>query len=222
MAPAFQRVETDRLHVFHRLENPCARATVDRTTDLFLTATALQRGHPPVPQVTPQSRWFVEHVQPFEPSLRAYLRSAAPRHADIDDLVQESYLRLFRVREGEEIRSAKALLFAIARNAVRDALREKMANREFSVTEMEALPVLDDASVAADIVSRREEHTLLAQAIRALPERCRQILILRKIHHLSQKEIAARLGISEHTVESLVSRGVRRCANYLGRHTDRE
>jgi DNA-directed RNA polymerase specialized sigma24 family protein len=44
------------------------------------------------------------------------------------------------------------------------------------------------------------------------------VLLLRKIHGLSQKEISARLGISEHTVESLVSRAVRRCTTHLRQH----
>lgn len=56
---------------------------------------------------------------------------------------------------------------------------------------------------------------MLAEAMRSLPVRCREVLILRKIHGLAQKEIAQRLGISENTVESLVSRGLRRCASYL-------
>lgn len=172
------------------------------------------------PETPEQTRWFAEEVQPHERSLRAYLHVAAPLMADVDDLVQESYLRLLRMRANGQIRSVKAVLFAIARNAVRDALRHKMINREISVAEIDALSVLDDGSGLVDVVNRRQEQTLLAEAIRALPERCREVLILRKIHGLSQKEIAQRLGISEHTVESLVSRGVRRCGNYLRKHMD--
>jgi DNA-directed RNA polymerase specialized sigma24 family protein len=52
-------------------------------------------------------------------------------------------------------------------------------------------------------------------AVRSLPERCRQVFLLRKIQNLSQREIASRLSISENTVESLVAKGARRCADYL-------
>src|SRR5262245_21476687 len=62
-----------------------------------------------------------------------------------------------------------------------------------SGTEIDQLSVLDDTSGVVDVVTRRQEQTLLAEAIRTLPERCREVLILRKIHGLSQKEIAARL-----------------------------
>jgi RNA polymerase sigma-70 factor (ECF subfamily) len=167
------------------------------------------------PQTPEHVRWFTEEVQPHERSLRAYLQAAAPNPADVEDLLQESYLRLLRVRSSAPIQCVRALLFAIARNAVRDAVREKLANREIPSTEIDAFPVLDDSADVVDLVARRQEQALLAEAMRALPERCREVLILRKIHGLSQRDIAHKLGISENTVESLVSRGVRRCANHL-------
>ena len=169
------------------------------------------------PQTPDDARWFLTEVKPHEASLRAYLRTSAPVTVDAEDLLQESYLRLLRMREAGPIRCVKALIFAIARNAVRDALRRKMANREFPGTETEALAVLDDAPTTAELASRRQEHAVLAEAIRELPPRCRHVLILRKIHGLSQKEISARLGISENTVESLVSRGLRRCSAQVRR-----
>ena len=45
------------------------------------------------------------------------------------------------------------------------------------------------------------------------------MFLLRKIQGLSQREIATRLGISENTVESLVGKGTRRCADYVRERT---
>ncbi len=167
------------------------------------------------PQTPEEERWFIEEVEPHERSLRAYLQAAVPATVHVEDLLHDSYLRLLRARQAGEVRCAKALLFVIARNAVRDAVRHKLANREIPSTEIEAFPVLDDSADVVDLVARRQEQTLLAEAMRSLPERCREVLVLRKIHGLAQKEIARKLGISENTVESLVSRGLRRCASYL-------
>lgn len=44
---------------------------------------------------------------------------------------------------------------------------------------------------------------------------CRDVFLLRKIQGLPQREIAMRLNISENTVETLVARGARRCADYM-------
>lgn len=135
--------------------------------------------------------------------------------ADVDDLVQETFLRIFRARDKGPIRSGKKFLFAVARNAMRDLFRRRAVADMTPVTENIAQDVLLDKPGVVDLVIRRQELDLLAEAVRALPERCREVFLLRKIQGLSQKEIAARLSISENTVESLVGKGVRRCADFL-------
>jgi RNA polymerase sigma factor (sigma-70 family) len=165
-----------------------------------------------------QARWFAEEVQPHEASLRAYLRHSLSSLADVDDLMQECYARLLRERARGVVRSHRAFLFAVARNAVRDLLRRRAVSDAIPITENSALPVLDDGPNVIDFVARREELAILTEAIRALPERCRHVFLLRKIQGLSQKEIAARLGITENTVETLVAKGARRCADHLRAH----
>jgi hypothetical protein len=59
-------------------------------------------------------QWFAAHVQPHEPVLRAWLRSRFKSETDLDDVVQETYLRLLRARERGEVTSPKAFLFAVA------------------------------------------------------------------------------------------------------------
>ncbi len=62
-------------------------------------------------------RWFDEHVQPHEGMLRAWLRSRFQREADVDDVIQEAYVRLLRKRAETQVVSSKAFLFAVARPA---------------------------------------------------------------------------------------------------------
>lgn len=167
----------------------------------------------PPPQ-TEQARWFAEHVQPHESSLRAWLKRTF-QSADVDDLVQESFLRVLRQHGRSEVRSARKFLFTVARNAVRDMLRRRETAHAETISEAAALPVLEEIPGVVDVVSRRQELTLLGEAIRDLPDRCREVFLLRKIQGLSQREIALRLGITENTVETLVARGARRCADRL-------
>jgi RNA polymerase sigma-70 factor (ECF subfamily) len=167
---------------------------------------------------TELTRWFAEEVQPHEASLRAYLRHSLRSLADVDDLMQECYARLLRERDRGEVRSNRAFLFAVARNAVRDLLRRRAVADAIPITETAVFPVMEEGANVVDFVSRREELAILTEAIRALPERCRHVFLLRKIQGLPQREIAGRLGITENTVETLIAKGARRCADYLRAH----
>ena len=99
----------------------------------------------------------------------------------------------------------------------RDFIRTSATNRTEALAENDALNVLDDADGIPETVARNQELELLTQAIQSLPERCRQVLTLRRLYGLSQKEIAARLGISENTVEKQMGKGIRRCTEFFAR-----
>ncbi len=169
------------------------------------------------PDSSDSDRWFVEHVLPHEPALRAWLKAHYSSATDVDDLVQETYARLMRARERGPIQSVKAFLFATARNLAIDGLRRKKVVAIDSVAEIESLFVFEDGPGVPETVGRQQELELLTQAIQSLPDRCRQVLTLRKIYGMSLRDIARELGIAEHTVEAQIGIGVRRCAAFLAR-----
>ena len=160
-------------------------------------------------------RWFSAEVQPHASELRAWLQGKFPLLSDPDDLVQEALARVWRERQARPVPSPKALLFTTARNLAYDQLRRQQIIQIEPIAETDGLSVLEDGPSAADTTARNQELELLTQAIQSLPERCRQVLTLRKIYGLSQREIAVQLGISEHTVEAQVGNGMRRCSAFL-------
>lgn len=169
----------------------------------------------PVPSADPL-RWFSEEVQPHDASLKAYLRAAFPSvTGEVDDVVQESYLRIWKARATQPIRSAKAFLFQVARRLAIDLVRHDRALPIDTMPDLDRLSVIDGTADVAEITSTSEEVALLVEALEALPPRCREIMILRKLQNLSQKLVAQRLGISELTVQEQVYRGVRRCEKLL-------
>jgi RNA polymerase sigma-70 factor (ECF subfamily) len=167
------------------------------------------------PQDPEVARWFADEVQPHESELRAYLRGKFSAHLDIDDLVQETYVRLLQAREQTPLRSAKAYLFTTARNAAFDFLRRRKIVAIDGIADFELLPVFEERLGVAEAASRDQELQLLAEAIQALPERCRRVLTLRKLHGLTHREIARQLGIAENTVNAQVAIGVLRLRDYL-------
>lgn len=150
--------------------------------------------------------------------LRAWLHSRFPSGCDIDDIVQEAYMRVLHAREKNHLRAPKAFLFATARNLALDWVRRQKIIPMESLVTLESLSVLDDAEAIPEIIARNQELELLTEAIQSLPDRCRRIFTLRKLYGLSQKDIADRLGISEHTVSAQLTIGVHKCTEFFTRH----
>jgi RNA polymerase sigma-70 factor (ECF subfamily) len=74
-----------------------------------------------------------------------------------------------------------------------------------------ALNVVEDKPHAADALNYHEKVRLLADVLAELPDRCREVVVLRKLRCLSQREVAMQLGLSERTVENQLARGMKRC-----------
>jgi RNA polymerase sigma-70 factor (ECF subfamily) len=163
------------------------------------------------------AEWFAAQVQPHEPMLRAWLRARFADEGDLDDVVQETYARLFRARERGGVASPRAFLFTVARNLALDRLRHRQALRLEPLAGNEELSVLEEGEGIPETLARHQELELLTQAIQSLPDRCRRIFTLRKVYGLPQAEIARRLGVSENTISAQLTIGVRKCMEFMAR-----
>lgn len=170
-----------------------------------------------LPQDPDQARWFSEQVLPHEPGLRAWLRGRFPSLSDADDLVQEAYARLLGAHATGPVACARAFLYVTARNLALNQLRHRRIERPEGLAEIDALAVPDETAAVPEAVARAEDFQVLVAAIQSLPARCRQIVTLRKIYGLSQREVAAQLGLSEHTIEVQGAIGVRKCIEFFRR-----
>jgi RNA polymerase sigma-70 factor (ECF subfamily) len=168
--------------------------------------------------VAEQARWFSEEVQPYEANLRAYLRHRFPTIHDIDDIVQETYARLFRAHHAGKVFEARSYLFPVARNVAFDIFRRSRTIAIGGLGEMAGLGVLEEKPDAAESASHDQELELLHEAIRLLPARCREVFALRRFHGLSHREIAQKLGISENTVDAQLCNAIFRCRQYFVSH----
>lgn len=188
---------------------------------LRLTAITFVETDTPDTPVPPahadDARWFAEQVRPHEPALRAYLRKRFADVHDIDEIVQESYVRVLAARAKGGITSVRAYLFTTVRNAALSIVRRPRIFSDLAVTDFAVQRVAEEGVNVPEAVSVKQEIAILLEAIDALPARCREIFILRKLEGVSQKDIAARLGLSEQTVQVQIARGAKKCADYLRR-----
>jgi RNA polymerase sigma-70 factor (ECF subfamily) len=148
-------------------------------------------------------------ILPHEADARAWLRRSGAAAADIDDVIQETYCRLAALESVAHIVNGRAYFFRTARNIAIEKIRRARIVRIDCVTEIDALNVVDDEPSPERVVAGRRELGRVQQLIEGLPERCRQIFTLRRIHGLSQRETALRLGVTENVVEMQSARGLR-------------
>lgn len=123
--------------------------------------------------------------------------------------MQESYLRIWKARLARPIRFSKSFLFSVARHLAIDGLRRKDCARTEALGDLSQLAVLVDEPDAGAALSHAEKVEMLGEALASLPRRCREIMILRKFQNVPLRKIALRLDISERTVESQVTRGMK-------------
>ena len=109
----------------------------------------------------------------------------------------------------------KSFLFATARHLMADRVRRSRVVSIEAVGDFEPLNVLIDEISPERWFSGRQILKRLAEAFDLLPDRCRQVVWLRRVEELSQKEVAMRLGISEKTVEKQIAKGMRLIARHF-------
>jgi RNA polymerase sigma-70 factor (ECF subfamily) len=158
-------------------------------------------------------QWFAEEILPHEGLLVRYLTRAWPNPAEVLDLRQDIYVRVYESARDALPTSPKALLFATARNLMIDRIRHHRVVHIDSTPDIDALNVLIDEISPDRRLSAREELRALAHAFDSLSEKCRDVIWLRRMEGLSQRETAALLGLHEGAVESHLARGVRTLAS---------
>jgi len=155
-------------------------------------------------------RWFVQEILAHEPALMHYLRRCWPHRDELADLRQEVYVRVYEAAGRALPAQAKAFLFATARNLLADRLRRSRVVSIETMGDFESLNVLMvDGLSPEQWCGGRQVLRRLSDALDGLPARCREVVWLRRVEDLSQKEVAARLGISEKTVEKHLAKGMR-------------
>ena len=161
------------------------------------------------------SKWFLDEVLPHESDLRGWLCSRFSSVRDVDDIIQDAYSRMLKAHESGPIVNPRAFLFVTARNLSLNRIRHYRYEEQPGAKAVDPLSVVDEAVSPSECAANSEEVRILIQAIQTLPKRCRQVLTLRKIYGYSQAEVARKLGVSVHTVESQASIGLRKCMRYF-------
>lgn len=159
--------------------------------------------------------WFLREVFPLEVALTQFFRSNWRNQADVADLLQEVYVRIYEAAGEHRPKSTKSFVFTTARNLLVDRVRRD------KIIPLEVVEDLDALGIAADTPSpeaqsvARDELRRVQMALDKIPGRAREALILHHVQGFSRREIAVRMKISDRTVDWHLKEGVQALADLL-------
>ncbi len=157
----------------------------------------------------------------FDAVFRAYyaplvgLADSVLRHRALaEEVAQEVMLELWRRRETLAVEeSLRAYLFQAARNRALNHLRHRKVEQrgEPHARGESVAPAAADALLVED-----EIEVAVRRAVAELPDRCREVFELSRVHGLKYAEIARTLGISVKTVEAQMGKALKTLRERLG------
>lgn len=147
--------------------------------------------------------------------LDRYLRRSWRDQCEVLDLRQDTYVRVYEAALREKPLNPRNFLFQVARNLMIDRSRRKNVVSFDSFADFDGMEADGDQPDVEQSTAARQEMRLLRAAIGELPPRCREVVTLRKIEGLSQRDVARKMGITEDTVERQVANGIRLLRKFL-------
>jgi RNA polymerase sigma factor (sigma-70 family) len=148
--------------------------------------------------------------------LLSFFRKRTRNGSDTQDLVQQVFLRLAQSRQQGEIHNPDAYIFQTAANALRDHHRLlKVRNRYLAQA---TTPEANTSELTPErIVLAKEDLARLVEGMRELPERTRDILVLRCFEGLKNAQIAQLHHISTRSVEKHIANALAALSRVIDR-----
>ena len=153
------------------------------------------------------AKWVAQAVMPHEGRVRAWLLGSKAPREEVDDLIQEAYCILAGLQSVDHIERPDAYFFSIVKNLYLRQLKRRTIVSISTVAEIESFSDSQPSPehTAANVLDLETVRALIA----SLPKECRDVVVMRKIRGLSQREVSVSLGISEGMVEWHVYSGIR-------------
>ncbi|KAA5803568.1 sigma-70 family RNA polymerase sigma factor [Alkalicaulis satelles] len=132
----------------------------------------------------------------FRRPLVAYFNKRIREQYDVDDLVQEVFLRLVRRAELSDVEAIDRYIFRTAANVIKDRSRRRSARLQHLHHGFDETEIDSDLFSPERVLLGKEALEQLAAALDAMPEKTRNVFMLRRYEGLKNSEIAALLGLT--------------------------
>ena len=144
----------------------------------------------------------------FYPRLYEFSRSFLKQEQDIDDILQEVFIRIWLNRKKiNDPATFNSYIFTITRNLLLNKLRSRLNNQKLK-EEIRKLSIAKEFE-NLDLVQYQELKKSVEELIDELPGRQQEIFVLSRTEGMSHKEIATKLDITTKTVEYHISMAIK-------------
>lgn len=139
-------------------------------------------------------------------------------HPDVDDLVQEVFLRLTRRGALDDIRNLEGYVFQTAANVLRARLRQRISHRENDHQAIDENYAEATAFSPERVLLGREAIEHLSLAVQKLPARTRAVFLLCRVEGLPHADVARRLGVGISTVDKHMAKAMNHLMKWMKEH----
>lgn len=137
---------------------------------------------------------------------------------DVEDILQETYLRASKLNMDRKVHNPPSLLRKIAKNLSLDHVKRAEYRLCGAFVEENPPETADTECAPVDPLNQAisdEEFSRFCLIVGKQSAQQRKVFILRKVLGYSQREIAQHLSIAEGTVETHIARAMKHCAEHL-------
>jgi len=143
-------------------------------------------------------------VERWNTPLRRFFERRLPQHIDAEDLAQEVYLRLLRIKDLDVIVEPQAYVYFVARNIAAEwYARSKQRPQHYE----EELDALMEVATPESLLQQQIEQRTFDESLRLLPPVTRAVIYLKLRDGKTHEQIASHLGISTRMVRKHLSAG---------------
>ena len=134
---------------------------------------------------------------------------------DIDDIVQETFVRSYEANLKQEIKYVRSYMLKTAKNLALNHNAKWDNKYNDSIEDFVEPPVELSSADFEDDYESKERFLCFCRATDQLSGSVRKCFILKKVYGFSQKEIAQHLQLSESTVEKHIAKGLLKSTRYM-------
>jgi RNA polymerase sigma-70 factor (family 1) len=167
----------------------------------------------------PAGNYTREELETFRSTFDKYYESirnfAYFKTGDIDlaeDIVQETFIRLWENRSTIIADTVKSLLYAMASNSIKNHFRHRKVVLNFA-SSFKPETGTNDAADAE--IQQMEMQDKLQKILNSMPDKSREVFLLNRIEKLTYQEIAERFGISVKAIEKRMHEALLHIRKYL-------